>query len=308
MSSTAPLVSVVMINFNGRPWLEKSVESVLANQNVPFELIVVDDCSTDGSRDYLDSVAVRDDRVRVVHQAVNGGISVARNAGIDVARGTYISIIDSDDLFLPDTLARQVETFERLRAGCPEMSLLTSDAWLINEAGKRCGRYISRDWWDREDVENPPLWTLPSTFFFRRDRAAKFHPAYRSADAPIFISRMLALGPIGFSGAPLIEYRLRMSSVTNRQGDRMLREMKAADRSKCLGRLDDPLSPTDVPAPGWREVTVWSCGRNAKNAAANGKRYLALWEVGKASLASPLATGAKLLRAFRTMRVDNIPQ
>ena len=301
MSEDSPLVSVVMINYNGLPWLQQSVESVLASADVELELVVADDCSTDDSRSYLANLAESNPQVVPVFLKENQGISGARNAGIEVARGTYVSLVDSDDLFLPDTLRKQVAAFERLRRACPEISLLTSDAWLINEAGERKGRYISRDWWDRESCVDPPLWTLPSTFFFRRDRCARFHPGYRSADAPIFISRMLALGPVGFLGEPLIEYRLRMSSVTNDRGGQMLREMAAAEASLQANRLTHPLEATEVPAPAWRETATWVHGRNAKNAAANGRNVKAARELIIALAAHPQRTFSKLTRAFATV-------
>jgi glycosyltransferase involved in cell wall biosynthesis len=295
-----PIVSVVMINYNGLPWLVPAMRSVLANENIPHELIVVDDLSKDGSRDTIQALAAADPRVVPVFAGKNLGISGARNIGISKARGTYISLIDSDDLFLPDTLERQVAAFERLTASAPRLSLLTSDAWLINERGQRKGRYISPDWWGRESTENPPLWTLPSTFFFRRDRVASFFEPYRSADAPIFVRRMEQLGPVGFIGEPLIEYRMRLSSVTNHRGAEMVREMKAAETSRLQGRLDNPLLPGDVPAPDWREVAAWVHGRNAKNAIVNGHKLRAAAETLRATVADPSRTFSKISRALRS--------
>lgn len=296
-----PEVSVVMINYNGRPWLDIALESVLASEAVDFEVVVVDDCSTDDSREYLANKAAGNQKIRPLFLDENLGISGARNAGIEFARGTYISIIDSDDRFLPDTIRKQLDAFARLQLGTPDLSLLTSDAWLINEAGQRKGRYISRDWWDRESTVDAPLWTLPSTFFFRREGSARFHPGYRSADAPIFISRMEQLGSIGFTGEPLIEYRLRMSSVTNHKGAQMLREMSAAGKSRAMNRLDDPFAAEEVDAPPANEVGAWINGRNAKNAAANGKMIQAAWELAKATFAHPSRTATKLVRAFQTV-------
>lgn len=301
MTPEATLVSVVMINYNGLPWLEIAVDSVLSTQGARIELLVVDDCSKDGSRAYLTGKAAVDPRLKPVFPAENLGISGARNAGMAMATGKYISLVDSDDRFLPDTVARQIAAFERLQAKCPTLSLLTSDAWLINEAGERKGRYISRDWWGRETCENPPLWTLPSTFFFRRDHAAGFHAPYRSADAPIFINRMLALGPIGFLGEPLVEYRLRMASDTNKRGAIVLHTMQAAELSKRSNRLDNPIPLEEVPSPKWREVVAWVCGRNAKNAAANGMHVRAAFELAKAMTVRPIQTCEKLLRTLRTV-------
>lgn len=299
-SPRAPEVSVVMINYNGRPWLDIALESVLASGAVDFEVVVVDDCSSDDSREYLANKAAENPKIRPLFLDENLGISGARNAGIEFARGTYISIIDSDDRFLPDTIRKQLDAFARLQLEAPDLSLLTSDAWLINEAGQRKGRYISRDWWDRESAVDAPLWTLPSTFFFRREGSARFHPGYRSADAPIFVSRMEQLGSIGFTGEPLIEYRLRMSSVTNHKGAQMLREMSAAGKSREMNRLDDPFAAEEVDAPPAGEAGAWIYGRNAKNAAANGRMVRAGLELVKATYAHPRLTRDKLIRAFQT--------
>jgi hypothetical protein len=300
-TKSRPEVSVVMINFNGMPWLTAALESVLATEGVEIEVIVVDDCSGDDSRKFLSEQAALDSRVIPHFLEENLGISGARNAGLDLAKGTYISIVDSDDRFLPNTIKKQLDAFSRLREKSPDLALLTSDAWLINEAGERTGRYISREWWGRESSIDPPLWTLPSTFFFKSDRAARFHAGYRSADAPIFIERMLQIGAVGFTGEPLIEYRLRMASVTNRNGAHMLREMSAANESRRLELLDQPLSPEDVDLPDWRNVACWVHGRNAKIAAANGKYWLATVELAKATIARPQHTFRKLIRAFQTV-------
>jgi glycosyltransferase involved in cell wall biosynthesis len=300
MHSDFPLVSVVMINYNGMPWLDIAARSVLASGNVAFELVIVDDCSQDDSREHIRQLAADDDRVKPVFLEQNQGISGARNAGIDAARGEFIAIIDSDDCFLPDTIERQLQTFQTLSVQQPGLTMLMSDAWLINEKGERVGRYISSDWWGRMTALDPPLWTLPSTFFFRREHAARFNPGYRSADGPIFVRRMEALGPLGFIGEPLIEYRLRTSSVTNLSGARMLREMNASELSRQLGRLDNPIPAEEIDAPDPRAVAAWIHGRNAKNAAANGHPFIAAREVLIAALAQPGVTCGKLLRALQT--------
>ena len=289
-----------MINYNGLPWLEMSARSVLASNFANIELVVVDDCSSDSSRETISRLAQEDSRVTPVFAKANGGISAARNLGISAARGIYIALIDSDDLFLPDTISCQIESFERLSKRHPDLSLLTADAWLISEDGERKGRYISREWWGIETAENPPLWTLPSTFFFRRERAAPFFEAYRSADAPIFVRRMEKLGPIGFLGTPIIEYRMRLSSVTNHRGAEMVREMKAAEKSRLDNRLDCPYTPDQVEAPGWREVSAWVNGRNAKNAIINGRLLMASVSTLKATIADPRSTLQKIHRSIKS--------
>lgn len=100
-------LSIIIPVYNVRQWLEETVNSVL-NQTVrDFELILIDDGSTDGSGELCDSLAQTDDRVRVIHQE-NAGVSAARNAGLDAAEGEFIGWVDSDDLIEADMFQRLI--------------------------------------------------------------------------------------------------------------------------------------------------------------------------------------------------------
>ena len=99
----APFFSVIMPVYNVEKAFPASLESVLRQDDRDFELILVDDGSTDGSGALCDECAARNDFVRVIHKP-NGGLSSARNAGIEQARGEYIIMPDSDDLIEPNTL------------------------------------------------------------------------------------------------------------------------------------------------------------------------------------------------------------
>jgi glycosyltransferase involved in cell wall biosynthesis len=102
---TSPQVSVVLPVYNGAADLAPAIDSILQQSFVDFELIAIDDGSTDGSAAILDGL--RDPRVRIVHQE-NRGLAAALNRGIALARGEYIARQDQDDLALPPRLARQV--------------------------------------------------------------------------------------------------------------------------------------------------------------------------------------------------------
>lgn len=106
-----PTVSVVVPTYNRARMLHRSVESVLAQTYQDFELIVVDD----GSTDYTETVAnsYEDDRLTYIRHEENHGASAARNTGIEYASGEYIAFLDSDDEWLPRKLERQVAELER---------------------------------------------------------------------------------------------------------------------------------------------------------------------------------------------------
>ncbi len=94
-------VSVIMPAYNSEVYIRESIDSVLAQTFTDFELIVVDDGSTDNTAGIVESYT--DSRIRLLRQP-NRGVSVARNTGLDAARGQFISFLDSDDLYYPDFL------------------------------------------------------------------------------------------------------------------------------------------------------------------------------------------------------------
>ena len=106
---TPPLVSVVIPNFNRESALQRAVDSVLAQDYRPLEVVVVDDASTRPVR--LELAAADRGLVRWVQLERNGGGATARNAGIDAARGELIAFLDSDDVWIPEKLSRQVAAY-----------------------------------------------------------------------------------------------------------------------------------------------------------------------------------------------------
>lgn len=98
-----PRVSVIVPVYNVEKYLNECIDSILAQTFTDFELILVNDGSSDRSGEICDEYAIKDKRIKVIHQQ-NGGVSVARNTGLDEAKGTYISFVDSDDVVLPNYL------------------------------------------------------------------------------------------------------------------------------------------------------------------------------------------------------------
>ena len=101
-----PEVSIVLSTYNRLPLLHRAVDSVIAQTFRDWELIVVDDGSTDGTREYLE--AIEDPRVRPIWLQ-HGGVTSARNAGLRLARGEWVAFHDSDDLWLPEKLEWQLQ-------------------------------------------------------------------------------------------------------------------------------------------------------------------------------------------------------
>lgn len=102
------IVSIVMPAYNAFQYLHEAIESVLAQTFNDFELLIIDDGSTDSTAEVAHHYSQRDSRVKLFSQA-NQGVSVARNTGIKMAQGEFIAFLDSDDQWLPDKLAAHIE-------------------------------------------------------------------------------------------------------------------------------------------------------------------------------------------------------
>ncbi|MGI0107070.1 glycosyltransferase family 2 protein [Salinimicrobium sp. WS361] len=108
-TSYFPLFSIIIPNFNREEVIRTAISSVLEQTYTNFEIIVVDDCSTDNSRQVI--AGVKDARLKLLQMPKNSGAAAARNYGIKHSKGDYISLLDSDDFYAPEFLE---ETFKGL--------------------------------------------------------------------------------------------------------------------------------------------------------------------------------------------------
>lgn len=186
MDAGDPLVSVVIPVFNGAPFVAKAVESVRAQSVKAVEVLVVDDGSTDGTQAVLD-------RLQRTHgiswfQQDHGGPARSRNRGIEAARGTWVALLDCDDVWLPEKLEIQLE----LARAQPHVGVVHSDFEVVDEQGMALERVCARD--NAEPLVNAFVGghtALPSTLLIRRDilqKVGALNPAlYGSEDADLSI-------------------------------------------------------------------------------------------------------------------------
>lgn len=125
-----PLVSVVMPAYNAEKYISEAVESVLCQTYKNFELIVVEDASTDGTLDVIKTY--KDKRIKLFCNPFNQGIAETTNRGIRESRGTYIALLDDDDIAEADRLSLQVDYMETHT----EIDILGGRTILINERGE----------------------------------------------------------------------------------------------------------------------------------------------------------------------------
>jgi teichuronic acid biosynthesis glycosyltransferase TuaG len=110
---TMPLFSVIIPCYNRATLIERTVESVRRQTYTSFEIIIVDDASTDTSVDVVKARYHDDPRVQLIEKKENGGVHTARNAGLDIAQGEYILFLDSDDELYPEALTKLAQVLHR---------------------------------------------------------------------------------------------------------------------------------------------------------------------------------------------------
>jgi glycosyltransferase involved in cell wall biosynthesis len=226
--SREPCVSVIVIAFNGEAFLAEAIESVLAQDFDDYELLIVDDGSTDGTRRIAEGYrGAHPAMVRVLQHddGANHGMSAARNLGLAQARGEFIAFLDADDVWAPGKLADQVAI---LRAR-PEVGLVYGRAriWRSWAGG---GEDFFYDLGVAPDQVHPP----PSLFhrqlrnldqaptssgsMMRADAvraAGGFEPRFRSMfEDQVFFAKLLLRTPAYVSGATWFDYRQHAGSAT----------------------------------------------------------------------------------------------
>lgn len=165
--SANPLVSVILPVFDRAKVFSRSIESVCGQTYQEWELIICDDASHDHTAGIAQGFTERDRRIRLLRHEENRGAAVARNTAMESARGKYIAFLDSDDEWLPDKLARQVEIMERAsdRVGI----CFTGARYLINDC--RSTNVIPKREWETDTLEQFVDGTIAyttSSILFRR--------------------------------------------------------------------------------------------------------------------------------------------
>ena len=133
-----PLVSIIAPCYNAASFISQAIESVLAQLFGNWEMLIVDDCSSDDSLVIIQKYAEQDSRIRYLKtDEPSGSPTLPRNKGIKEAKGRYIAFLDSDDMWLPNKLSDQLKVFEK-----SEVAIVFSNYEKVNLDGERSGREI----------------------------------------------------------------------------------------------------------------------------------------------------------------------
>jgi glycosyltransferase involved in cell wall biosynthesis len=203
-----PRVSIVIAVYNGAPTIERALASVFAQTYTDYEVIVVNDGSTDDTGAVLAHLG---DRIRLITQG-NRGLSAARNAGVRASTGEYVAFLDDDDEWMPEKLARCVPVLDADR----DCALVYTLALKVDPQGRPMGADARPD-----GAESPTMnemlahpWNVvPSQFVVRRDvfeRAGGFHERFiTSCEDLYFLLGAREYGHFGCVPEPLVRKETR---------------------------------------------------------------------------------------------------
>jgi glycosyltransferase involved in cell wall biosynthesis len=233
-------VSVIMPTYNGAALVAETIDSVLAQTLADWELVIVDDCSTD---DTLQVLARYDDpRIVVIASETNEGPVHARNRALAATRGRYIAGLDQDDLCRADRFATQAAWLD----AHPDTALVASAANLLENGrvgpwpGDRSLAPATIDWLML--TQNPLVW---SSVMFRADAARRLdpfeRPEVRYAEDFDFYQRIRRFGVIARLDEPLLVYRCHPGGASKKYRDAM-----AASAGSVLARAYAPIFGDDA--------------------------------------------------------------
>ena len=138
MQNDFGLISIIMAAYNAEKTIEQEINSVLSQTYPDFELLVVNDCSTDKTAMLAEAIVKKDDRVRLISNEKNSGVSYTRKHGLEEASGEWVAILDSDDAWAPEKLEKQINLQKKTNA-----DLLFTGSAFMDADGKPIDWYLA---------------------------------------------------------------------------------------------------------------------------------------------------------------------
>jgi glycosyltransferase involved in cell wall biosynthesis len=218
------IVSVVMTSYNHEKYLSGALDSVLNQTFQDFELIVVDDASSDGSREIIRQYQRKDSRIRTIFHDRNMGISLTTNDGFNAAAGEYVAYVQSDDLWLPEKLEKQLQVLEH----DPNL-IVWSDAAIIDGTGKPTGRLFTEKYKAVEKQKSGNLFPAlsKSNYICGQSMILKtavaqeirFDPKLVYANDYKFMLQLSRKYEFYFMDEPLVQYRIHGDNSISKNKD-----------------------------------------------------------------------------------------
>ena len=258
LATKIPRVSVIIPVYNNAQYIGEAIASVLRQTYTDYEIIVINDGSTD---DINRAIATYFNQIRYVRQE-NQGVSAARNRGLYLARGELIAFLDADDIFLPDKLAQQVAVFDSQ----PNVGIVNSGFEVIQADGKAIAQV---KWWQDLPKLTTAAWVLykpivPSAMMFRKQwltQVGGFDRRFFAGEDIYLTLSIIAQGcPAAWLTEITVQYRRHQQSVTLANPLKQLRNTELMLET-FFNRQDLPSTMQNLATESKFSTYVWMASR-----------------------------------------------
>lgn len=270
----APLVSIILPTHNGSRYIRQSIDSCLAQTFTDFELIIVNDASTDGTGAIIEEYAQKDQRIRVIHNEFNKKLPLSLNTGFEQARGTYHTWTSDDNYYAPGALG----TLVGVLTGDARIDLVYTDYYLVDDDDKVFGKRKFNDIY-----AGFTEWLGCGACFLYKAEVFTANKGYNPGaflieDYDFFMRAFLRFNFYYLSRYDLYYYREHPSSLTATQGD-VVNDLAKIMIERQMAGLEKKLPP-DQMAMLYRKFAVFNAVR--KNNTGKYGLYLGkLWALSK---------------------------
>jgi succinoglycan biosynthesis protein ExoO len=295
-------VTVIIPAYNAEAFIGRAIASVAAQTLPPHEILIVDDCSTDGTRRVIEAAAKCDPRIKIIAMQRNGGPSVARNAAIDAANGTWLAILDADDAFASARLANLIPFAVETGADLVADDLAYYDAaascvtgrGMGDEAAASKGLVSLRDFLAHNLASGDGLdWGLLKPIFRRStliEHSIRYEPDMRHGEDFRLVVELLCRGAqFRLLNQPLYLYTQRQGAVSGRSSG-MTRTTIAyhALRDAALALSRDPRLASDADLVALLQLRARGLGRlDDAHFISGALRSAAVWQIAARSARDP---------------------
>lgn len=211
--SHPPLVSVIMTVYNGEPYLQEAIQSILSQTYENLEFVIVNDASTDKTPQILTQAKSKDTRIKVLNNSKNLGVAASLNNGIKASTGQFIARMDSDDIAHPARLKHQVHYLKKH----PDIYLVGTSSIFINSKGDpiRSINVLTGPDLIKEKLVKNNQFVHPS-IMFRNTRDVFYRNKFRYSQDYDFFLNLLSTGKkLDNLNVPLMYYRIDGESISN---------------------------------------------------------------------------------------------
>jgi len=218
MMYSSPKISVILPSFNGERWLSASIQSVLMQSEVDWELIVVDDCSSDGTYEIARDFCDKDSRVRVIRNSSNKKLPRSLNVGFSQAKGRYLTWTSDDNLFKPDALKQMGNYLD----GNPEVDMVAFNMDVINDEGEFLYEWTSF-WPQRSVIDLSYGSNVGAAFMYSRrvlSKIGEYNEEMFCAEDYEYWVRLALNGTVRYvDEINIYQYRVHSQTLTNQKRD-----------------------------------------------------------------------------------------